>query len=731
MRKVFRCVVPLVTVSLIMSNSLFPVSALGAEIPVTVSKQEVQVSNPISLDKAIETAKASFNIPNNYSQFNTGYGEMNNEQYYSLNWNAPDGAGSFHVQINVSTGEIMSMNVFDRPFQNKRGSWIPGVSREEAQLTATKLVQSLASQYLPELELQPTNDLFQIGRSNSLSYTFQWVRKVNGIPFLGNGVTVEVRADNGQVVGYRLNWTKTSDFPKPENIITADQANKIFRQAPMLELQYYAPYNSQNDTPPENQQASLVYQVSPKYIYSGAIDALTGKPVTAEDLKDTQMKISGYSVVTPASPLPEMKEPSKDEVNAPKNDGSLLTKDEAMDAAKQWVEIPKDYTLMGAYLNSDPFQGNVWSLDWQFGTNPQVPNNTLHLQINAKTGELTGLNRNFPSQVPNPQSSKITREEAQKISTEFLQKVQPQRFSQVESSDPGFGYNNPFEAFSFSQIVNGIRFNRNNMYVTIDPVSKNIISYNLIWSDFDFEKPDNILDLQKAMDLFLKQHPLTLAYTTLYAGPNQTTTKLVYQPSPDQMPFSTLDAHTGEHLDWNGLPQSEWIRSHEFTDIKGNPAESQIIFLGTAGLLGEYDNEFHPNEAITAVSLLKAMLIATRNTPNIPSYKDQEVLDQAVNQGWIDKDEVASPYSPIDRLLLAKIMIRFVNMKESAEVQNIYRVPFADSQAIPDSQMGYVALAWGLGMFPKDTRIFGAFQYTTRAEAAEALVPALKLLSKR
>ena len=78
MRKVFRCVVPLVTVSLIMSNSFFPVSALGAEIPVTVSKQEVQVSHPISLDKAIETAKASFNIPNNYSQFNTGYGEMNN-----------------------------------------------------------------------------------------------------------------------------------------------------------------------------------------------------------------------------------------------------------------------------------------------------------------------------------------------------------------------------------------------------------------------------------------------------------------------------------------------------------------------------------------------------------------------------------------------------------------------------------------------------------------------------
>lgn len=731
MRKVFRCAVPLVTVSLIMANTFFPVSALGAEIPATVSKQEVQVNHPISLDKAVEIAKANFDIPSKYSQFNTGFGEMNNEQYYYLNWNSTDGAGNFQVQINVATGEIMSMNVFDRPFQNKRGSWIPGVSREDAQLTATQLVQRLAGQYLPELELQSTQDPFQMGKGNALSYTFQWVRKVNGIPFLGNGVTVDVRADNGQAVGYRLNWTKTSDFPKPENIISADQANTIFRQSPMLELQYFAPYKPQENTPSEKQHASLVYQFSPKYIYGGAIDALTGKPVTAEDLKEPQKKISGYGVTAPAGPFPEMREPSKNEVNDPKNDETLLTKDEAVEAAKKWVEIPKDYTLRGVYLSSDPYQGNSWSLDWQLGTNPQGPSDMLHLQIDAKTGELTGYNRNFPFPAPNSSSPKISREEAQKISTEFLQKVQPQRFSQVESTDPGIVFNSPFESFNFSQIVNGIRFSRNGMYITIDPVSKNIVNYQLRWSDFDFEKPDNILDLQKATDLFLEKHPFMLAYTALSTGPDQTITKLVYVPRSDQTPFSTLDAHTGEFLDWNGLHQSEWIRSHEFTDIKGNPAENQIRLLGSAGLLGEYDNEFHPNEVLTAGSLFRAMLIATRNTPNIPSYKDQEVLDQAVNQGWIEKGEVASASSPINRLLLAKIMIRFVDMKDSAEIRNIYHVPFDDAQAIPDNQLGYVALAWGLGMFPEDTKIIGAYQNATRAEAAEALVPALKLLSKR
>lgn len=232
--------------------------------------------------------------------------------------------------------------------------------------------------------------------------------------------------------------------------------------------------------------------------------------------------------------------------------------------------------------------------------------------------------------------------------------------------------------------------------------------------------------LRSAEETFLKARPLELEYVQIMNNNGLGEIRLVYKPSMDNplARSNVMDAQTGQFLDWQGHALAELPRPYYFKDISGNFAEKEISLLGQAGIFGEDGDQFKPNDTLTVQSILKAMLIAKNGAAQTMSFKDEEILQKAKDLGWW-KEEL-TPTSAVDRELMAKLLIRMVDLENISQLQGLYKSPYKDINE-DNPLLGYVALVKGLGLMKIDGTEFESGRIMTRAEGAYALVNSLKV----
>lgn len=710
---------------LLLQMLVYPVNTLGSEKSI------------ITVEQAVQTVKDNFSIPENYTQLNTGYNEYNNRATYSLNWHAVEQpGGSFNAEVDAISGEILNISQWNERL--KPSFKLPVLSSEDTLKIATDLVGKLVSKHQSEMQLvTDKQQVFLLNNSQPFTYNYRWIRIVNGVPFPENGVNVSVSGEDGRVINYNYNWTEDLIFPVASNIVSPDTARQVFTDTPMLELQYFLP-PVMNPQTREPQRILLVYQLSNKY-YGGAVDALTGKPVTlnkqalAYKSSSSAGGISASVAVSTATAsaskilsteaASEVSEPSANqdtEENSPQ-----ISQSEAIEIVKKMVTIPKDFVLRNSSLNPDwqnPTE-QVWELQWNTESFGMGEQGYLSARVNAKTGDLVGFNRSYGSN-QDDKSKPLNRKDAQKIADDFLKRTQPERLElvKVESEDFYGGKMPPnIQIFNYVRVVNGIPVSRNGMYLLVDTVAKQVVNYEMNWNNQEFPSSSNVLSLNEITERFLKISPLALRYSLIFNPNGQPEIRLVYQPKLDYDMYvpAILDAKTGDPMDWYGRPQSQWSRAITYLDIQGNYAEKEIGIMGLTGAFGEYGENFRPEEKITVGSLLRAMLTAEGNYRD-RVLSDGEVLEIAEDRGWLHEDVKLE--SELSREDLSKIMIRLINMEPSAKVKGIYSVPFTDANTINQDSLGYIALAWGLGILKVDENTLHPNQAATRAEAAYALV---------
>ena len=197
---------------------------------------------------------------------------------------------------------------------------------------------------------------------------------------------------------------------------------------------------------------------------------------------------------------------------------------------------------------------------------------------------------------------------------------------------------------------------------------------SLDWSNLTFPAPEGILGDSPAADTFFKASPLTLSFVQVYGPSGPGEVRLVYQPlaAPGAAASDLLDARTGELLDWEGKTLSQLLRARRFNDIAGNFAVKEISLLGQAGIFGEYGDAFRPAEKVTAVSLLRAMLMAKGNIFDGGKPTNQEILKRARDQGWLKEDLPSG--GTVSRETLVKLPIRMLDLDRAARVEGICRV---------------------------------------------------------
>lgn len=691
----------------------------------------------VTLEKAIEIVKTNFDVPSEYTDFSSTYNTYDDRKIWALRWNGTaERPGEFGAEVSAINGDILSMNYWKNEEQTGNSSPVVTITKSGAQEISDNLLTRLLGKRGEELSLIPTEQEIVPLTNGPFNYSLQYQRMINGVPFLSNGVNVQVSGNDGHIMSYNLNWNEVK-APEVKGIINIDQAQQAFAKAPFFKLEYWIPASYRPLIVGQKQEAKLVYEL--KGENGGAIDAFTGAPLQLKQgewlatdsfgnggmgsAKSDRGSISnGNQVLTPQE---------QQEVD---RNAKLLKREEAITAVKSWIEIPDNLTLRSANLTKDwrSADKRIWSFDW----NNIVPSKDegapqyLSARVSASTGELLGFDSS--NQQTGKNEVKLDREAAQNLAEGFLKKVQRDRFTQVvlDPDNNLMGKMGPepwnIQAFTYHRVANGVDFSENGMNVNVDPVSGKITSYQLNWSELDLPSVSGILSKEDAVELFLKVRPLTLTYVRIYSNGQPGDLRLVYLPFAQDRSTqisNILDAKSGKLLDFQGQPLEKGPKSYNFTDITGVTDASEITALGQAGLFGDYGNSFKPLEKMSLGSLIRALYLNRFGVLDNSSLSESDLISKAIEQGWLKED--MQPRDPVNREVLAKVLLRYIQLNKLAELKGIYQVNVSDADQIKPEALGYFALASSTGILKVQGQVLAPQETVTRAEAAAALFRAL------
>ena len=737
MKKNWRSFLSVILVVFLLVPMIFVPIAIAEERRLSPEVGTVEIPE-VTLEKALLIVKTNFEVPGEYTDFSSTYNTYDDRQVWALRWSGTvERPGDFSAEVSARNGEIISMNHWRNSEKLNNTPSIPTITKLGAQEICDELLTRLLGKRTEELKLVPSELEIIPLNYGPFNFSLQYQRLINGVPFLGNGVNVQLSSIDGHITSYNLNWNEVK-APELQNAITIGQAQQAFGKAPFFKLEYWFPGSFRPLLAGQKENALLIYQL--KAQTGGAIDAFTGEPLQLNP--GDWLMADAYGSGGMGSTKEERANSTSDsaQVLTPKEQqevertAKLLKRDEAIKAVARWIEIPDNLTLRSANLSTDwrSPDKRIWSFEWTNTGSEKGEGNYQHFsaRVNATTGELHSFYSS--SQQYGKTDVKFDRIASQKIAEDFLKRVQPDRFKQVvfdtENNLMDKIALEPWntQAFTYRRVVNGVDFPDNGMNASVDPVTGKITGYDLNWSELELPSVTGILSKDQAVESFLKAHPLTLTYVRIYSNGLPRDLRLVYLPvSEDRSsPISNIvDAKSGKLLDYQGQPLEKGPKPYRFTDLAGVNGAAEIAALGQAGLFGDYGNTFKPQEEMSLSSLLRAMYLNRYGLWGNTGLTDSEIISKAKEEGWLN-EEIKSGDS-VNREILTKVLLRYIQLNKLAELKDVYQIKFQDASEINPDALGYFALASSTGILKVEGQVLAPQGTVTRAEAAAALYRAL------
>ncbi len=177
------------------------------------------------------------------------------------------------------------------------------------------------------------------------------------------------------------------------------------------------------------------------------------------------------------------------------------------------------------------------------------------------------------------------------------------------------------------------------------------------------------------------------------------TARLVYKTNISGVRISAL---RGERVNYSGKPVVEEYTG-DFTDISGHWAEEYITVLADLGIV-ERTEKFDPEAFVSA--------------------KDFSALLSNASYYSHPADPNDADFTRIDAV---KLIMSALGYDKIAQL-DIYRTEFSDNPEIAPSDVGYLAIAYGLGIIDGDagTKTFRPNENITKAEAVKLVVETVK-----
>ena len=253
-----------------------------------------KLSTPLSKEEALEKINEKYNIPKEVIISSNRLVERNGSKVWEIQFEYrtfSGGTGWNGASVDSETGEILQFDINPYYSEKIRQEYFGKEFPTDKEFTITyEDAKELAEAFVKENMKDKLHQLYfstqYINKPTVFEpfYRIQFVRKVEGILVPFNSIYVTISADTGDVVGFSQRWDDSLTLPKVENVISKEEAKKVFMSQLDLELEYQLvssnypyPYESQNSDASEPKQAYLAYRVVNKINQPAFLDAYTGK----------------------------------------------------------------------------------------------------------------------------------------------------------------------------------------------------------------------------------------------------------------------------------------------------------------------------------------------------------------------------------------------------------------------------------------------------------------------
>jgi hypothetical protein len=208
-----------------------------------------------------------------------------------------------YVSINAETGDLLNFYKNSAQYGDKE---IAKINETDAKAAVEAFLKEIQPNKFKETEFDTRSNVnikIDVGANAPLQYNFSYIRKVNGVRFPDNSMTVGFDAVNGEITNYNMAWFNT-EFPSVSKTISLDTAyNKMFSGIG-LELQYKLKYTDEimgkRVMLPQNPVKDVVLVYALKNGKPLFLDAMTGNildydgKVYKESLPVQYTDISGH-----------------------------------------------------------------------------------------------------------------------------------------------------------------------------------------------------------------------------------------------------------------------------------------------------------------------------------------------------------------------------------------------------------------------------------------------------
>ena len=246
-----------------------PLSIEGIQEAVYGGKKE---QKPLSMEEALAVAEKTFSIPNELKLRDRRYNESwqrKGTRIWGFTWGAPDyrSGTQVSVEVDIDSGEVRSYNKFG-PSTAESGQGGAQISKDEARKIAGGFLKKLFPGKVSSLA--GTQEIFSPEEEKNAPYSFNYVRLVNGIPYNGNNINIQVNRRTGEIENLWMMWDER-ELPASKEAIPAEKALEKFWASEKLELRYLS-QQTKGGSPREVRLAYVLAQDVPK-----GINALTGE----------------------------------------------------------------------------------------------------------------------------------------------------------------------------------------------------------------------------------------------------------------------------------------------------------------------------------------------------------------------------------------------------------------------------------------------------------------------
>jgi len=257
----------------------------------------------ITKDAAIKAAKKYITIPAEYTQENANmyanYADGN--AIWSLNWNynnqEKNKYGYISANIDANSGEMVGFykggTDIDTPNDKKTI-----YTKEQAKKLAEQFIEKIQPNLLKQTEYRENQYEYANPIDKIVVQNFNFIRIVNGIPCLNEGVNANVSLKTGEITSYNKTWSKEK-FPEIIKSITLEQAYESLFKNLSFQLKYFRYYDYTKSNGNTTPQIKLAYMMEPTYENidpkTGEILDYNGNPVNLnKDLTFTDIKGHKY-----------------------------------------------------------------------------------------------------------------------------------------------------------------------------------------------------------------------------------------------------------------------------------------------------------------------------------------------------------------------------------------------------------------------------------------------------